>query len=164
MPIRAVALTQDNAIRIINPVSGRFLKSALVNPSKPPLNDLVYIPQIETIYVLKTPADEPNSLEIQIFDGTQNPCRVKETWNENKWDAAITAIALFDYYANFVLSEKGITFTASMDIKCFIQTYKTCCYNFHFRETTRNLGTNNFSYCWDEGWISCKNRFGNWTY
>jgi hypothetical protein len=46
MPIRAVALTQDNAIRIINPVSGRFLKSALVNPSKPPLNDLVYIPQI----------------------------------------------------------------------------------------------------------------------
>jgi hypothetical protein len=80
--------------------------------------------KIETIYVLKTPADEPNSLEIQIFDGTQNPCRVKETWNENKWDAAITAIALFDYYANFVLSEKGITFTASMYIKYFIQTYK----------------------------------------
>ncbi|OXA63892.1 Guanine nucleotide-binding protein subunit beta-2-like 1 [Folsomia candida] len=111
-PIRTVVYTQDNAVRIINPVSGRILKSALVNPPKPQLSSLVYIPQYETIYVLKTSAEDPNSLEIQIFDGTQNPCRIKETWSEMKWDTSVTAIALFDYHKSLIVPEKGLLFTA----------------------------------------------------
>lgn len=44
-PTRAVVYSEDNAIRIVNPITGRILKSAMVNPPKPPLSSLVYIPQ-----------------------------------------------------------------------------------------------------------------------
>lgn len=67
----------------------------------------------ETLFVLKTPSEDINSLEIQIYDTTQNPCRLKDTWNETKWDAGITAIALYDFHVGLVVPEKGLAFTAS---------------------------------------------------
>lgn len=54
---------------------------------------------------------------MQIFDATQNPCRLRETWSEAKWDTAVTAVALYDFHQSILVAEKGMTFSASTDNK-----------------------------------------------
>jgi len=53
IPKRIVAVSTDNAIRVINPVTGRILKSVLVNPPKPTLNGVVYAPHLGNLPDIK---------------------------------------------------------------------------------------------------------------
>lgn len=113
-PIRTVVVTQDNAIRFINPITGKMFTTALVNPMKPPLTDLAYVPQYGVLYVVKTPQDDFNALEIQIFDCTVNPCKMKEVWSESKWNnTGITALELYEHIPSILLPEKTMMFTQS---------------------------------------------------
>jgi len=44
-PLRAVVTSTDNAVRLINPATGKILTSALINPPNCPVHNVVYIPQ-----------------------------------------------------------------------------------------------------------------------
>jgi len=78
------------------------------------MSNVFSLSTLETMYVLKTSPEDVNSLCVQIFDCTLNPCKYKETWEENKWDAGVTAMALYDYHANIVVPEKTLTFSLSL--------------------------------------------------
>jgi hypothetical protein len=68
---------------------------------------------LEIMYVLKTSAEDVNSLCVQIFDTTVNPCKLKDTWEENKWDAGVTAVALYDLHPSILVPERQLAFSAS---------------------------------------------------
>ncbi|ODN00596.1 hypothetical protein Ocin01_06074 [Orchesella cincta] len=111
-PHRTIAVSQDNAVRFLNPITGKMITTALVNPPKPPLTDYAYIPQFATLYTINNSPEDINALEIQLFDCTLNPCRVREVWQESKWNVGVTAIALFDYIPSMLIPEKVLAFTS----------------------------------------------------
>lgn len=113
-PTRTLVVSKDNAVRIVNPISGKILTTALVNPVKPPIIDICYIPQYAILYVIKPCAENVNALEILLYDCTLNPCKLKETWAETKWnDVGVTTVALFDQIQSMLVPEKTLAFQQS---------------------------------------------------
>lgn len=113
---RTIVTTTDNAVRLLNPITGNIISTALVNPLKPPIVDTCYIPQYGSLYVIKPCVENVATTEIQIFDCTLNPAKPKvEVWNETKWnDNAVTAMALFDQIQSMVVPEKAMAFQTSL--------------------------------------------------
>lgn len=119
-PTRAIVATKDNAVRLVNPVTGSILTTALINPMKPLLIDLCYIPQYTLLYIIRSDPENLNSLEILLYDCHVNPCKLRDTWQETKWnEVGITTVALFDQIESMLIPEKSMSFQKSLLINCF---------------------------------------------
>ncbi|OUM70464.1 hypothetical protein PIROE2DRAFT_1327, partial [Piromyces sp. E2] len=98
-PNRIMCRTLDGGIRLVSPITGEIITTAIPYIDNEVIKDVLYSPALNYLYILKYDG------EIWIYSTLTNPCSVVNIWKESKKEN-ITCAKL---YEDFLVPEKSLT-------------------------------------------------------